>query len=73
MIENASNTNTYKNHTYGEIVAVSNDGVDVITGDGILRLEVCQRDGSKPMPINQFCNGYPFKLGDTLGAELGTS
>ena len=73
VIENASNTNTYKNHTYGEIVAVSNDGVDVITGDGILRLEVCQRDGSKPMPINQFCNGYPFRLGDTLGAELGTS
>jgi len=54
------------NHKPGDVIDVSSDGVDVQTGDGVLRLERCQRDGSKPMPIVEFCNGYPLEVGDCL-------
>jgi len=56
----------------GEIIRSDIDGVDVKTGDGILRLEICQRDGSKPMPIREFCNGYPLEVGDQLQFQATT-
>ena len=65
-----ANTETDQ-HQYrsGEIIHVDVDRVDVQTGAGVLRLEICQRDGSKPMPIGEFCNGYPLKIGDRLELE----
>lgn len=56
-------------HSIGEILHISNDGVDIQTGNGVLRLEICQRDGSKPMPMVEFCNGYSLKAGDQLTSQ----
>ena len=59
-----------KSYANGEIIRAENNDVDVQTSNGILRLEICQRDGSKPMPISEFGNGYPLKAGDLLGPDL---
>lgn len=57
------------NATAGTILSCSESGIDVACGDGVLRLEQLQRDGSKPMPIDQFLNGYDFNVSDVLGAQ----
>lgn len=62
-----------KQHKSGDIIHIDADSVDVQTGNGILRLEMCQRDGSKPMPIGEFCNGYPLKVGDQLLSKATSS
>ncbi|MFT5611070.1 MAG: methionyl-tRNA formyltransferase [Arenicella sp.] len=48
----------------GCVVKIDVDGVIIACGEGFLRLEVLQRDGSKALPFNEFCNGYPFVVGD---------
>lgn len=53
--------------TPGKVLSFSEKGVDVACGQGVLRLEKLQRDGSKPMSIDQFLNGYDFSVGDVLG------
>ncbi|MFT5135591.1 MAG: methionyl-tRNA formyltransferase [Arenicella sp.] len=50
----------------GCVVKIDGDGVIIACGEGFLRLEVLQRDGSKALPFNEFCNGYPFVVGDRL-------
>ena len=56
-----------KSSKAGEVVAVNQNGVTVACGEGFLRLQILQRDGSKPMPYKSFRNGYPILLKDTLG------
>ena len=56
-----------KSSKAGEVVAVNQNGVSVACGEGFLRLQILQRDGSKPMPYKSFRNGYPILLKDTLG------
>jgi len=51
----------------GEIIDSDDSGVYVACGNGALRLEILQRDGSKAMPFKEFRNGYKLKLGDLLG------
>ena len=48
----------------GVIVGIEDDGVIVACGKGHIRLEVLQRDGSKPLTSKLFCNGYSLKIGD---------
>ena len=48
----------------GSVVKIESDGVIIACGEGFLKLEVLQRDGSKALPFNEFCNGYPFVVGD---------
>jgi len=48
----------------GLIVDIQNEGVVVACGKGYVRLEVLQRDGSKPLACKIFCNGYALKIGD---------
>lgn len=52
----------------GEIVAVTADAVTVACGQGVLRLEVLQRAGGRPLPVAQFVNGFPLGAGMRLGA-----
>lgn len=48
----------------GVIVSIQDEGVIVACGEGHIRLEVLQRDGSKPLPSKIFGNGYSLKVGD---------
>lgn len=51
----------------GRVVDISDQGVCIACGDGVLRLETLQRDGSKPMNYKDFSNGYRIEIGDALG------
>jgi methionyl-tRNA formyltransferase len=50
----------------GEVVAESRDGIDVQTGDGILRLQQLQLPGGKALSADQFLNAHSL-----LGTQLG--
>lgn len=54
------------NDTPGRVLATSRDGVDVATGDGVLRVQQLQRPGGKPLLAVDFLNSHPM-LGDILG------
>ena len=60
--------------TPGTIVAISDLGVEVTSGAGLLRLEVMQKDGSRELSSKEFCNGYELVVGDTfcVGGSRGT-
>lgn len=59
----APEANQVDSHRVGRIVHIDNQGVTVACGQGLLRLEVMQRDGSKALDASLFCNGYSFKVG----------
>ncbi len=46
-------------HVPGEIVALSADGIDIATGDGVLRLVEIQRDGGRRMAARDWLNARP--------------
>ncbi len=48
----------------GQIVDTSDSGVCVACGNGTIRLEVLQRDGSRALPFKEFRNGYDLKIHD---------
>lgn len=48
----------------GSVIKIEDDGLIIACGKGFLKLEVLQRDGSKALPFGEFCNGYPFTIGD---------
>ena len=50
----------------GEVVAESRNGIDVQTGDGLLRLQQLQLPGGKTLSADQFLNAHSL-----LGAQLG--
>jgi methionyl-tRNA formyltransferase len=52
----------------GEILGLSDQSVVVACGDGALELRTLQRDGSRPLGIKEFCNGYTLAIGDVLGS-----
>lgn len=43
----------------GTIVRVDRQGIDVMTGEGLLRLLKVQKAGGKPLAVGDFLNGYP--------------
>jgi len=51
----------------GEIIAVSKQGLDVQTGDGILRITEIQMPGKRAMQVQDFLNANSISVGDILG------
>ncbi len=43
----------------GRVIRCQRDGIDVVTGNGILRLLKVQRAGGKPISVGDFLNAHP--------------
>jgi len=59
--------NTTSDATPGTVIAIDDNRIDVQCSGTILSLNTLQRDGSKPLAIREFLNGYTIKVGDQLG------
>lgn len=53
----------------GTIVRADAAGIDVLTGDGVLRLTRLQSEGGKILAAGDFLNGHRLAAGDRLGDE----
>lgn len=53
----------------GAVTAVSAAGIDVVTGDGLLRLLEVQRPGRRRQRVGEFLNGQAIVPGDCFGSE----
>lgn len=51
----------------GEIIAVDRKGIDVATGDGIIRLQHIQIPGKRTMSVTDFLNANTPVIGEQLG------
>jgi methionyl-tRNA formyltransferase len=43
----------------GSVIRCQRDGIDVVTGEGVLRLLKVQRAGGKPITVGDFLNAHP--------------
>ena len=53
----------------GTVLAVGDEGVDVATGQGVLRLQRLQKAGGKPLMASEFLRGFPMAAGQTFDAK----
>lgn len=53
----------------GQVLATGEQGVDVATGDGVLRLTRLQKPGGKPLDAAQFLRGFALTPGMLFGAN----
>ena len=53
----------------GEVVAVSADGIDIATGDGVLRVMRLQKPGGKALVADEFLRGFPLAPGAVFDAK----
>ena len=51
----------------GVVIDVSKAGIDVATGNGLLRLTQIQLPGKKAMPVRDFLNANTIEIGERLG------
>ena len=51
------------------MLAVHEDGIDVATGDGVLRLKELQRPGGKRLPCSEFLRGHRIEPGAVFEAQ----
>ena len=66
----ASATSNKSELPSGTIITINDHSAEIACGQGTLKLRTLQRDGSKQLGIQEFCNGYPLTIGDCLdGAE----
>ena len=47
----------------GSILSVQNEGIDVATGDGVLRITHLQKSGGKSLPVADFLRGFAVTPG----------
>jgi methionyl-tRNA formyltransferase len=57
----------------GQVLAVGADGVDVATGDGVLRLSRLQKSGGKALPAAEFLRGFEIQPGMVFAATAAAS
>ena len=57
-----------QNDSAGKIIAINENSIDIACGEGVLRLLTLQRDGSKQLPTQEFCNGYSLAVGDIFNS-----
>ena len=50
---------TITSEPIGTVIHCQHDGIDVVTGEGILRLLKVQRAGGKPISVGDFLNAHP--------------
>ncbi|MDO8990876.1 MAG: methionyl-tRNA formyltransferase [Sideroxyarcus sp.] len=55
------------NAAAGTVVAMDKDHIHVACGRGVLALEVLQKPGGKALPVAQFLQSFPMKIGDRFG------
>jgi methionyl-tRNA formyltransferase len=53
----------------GTVIAVEKEGILVACGKGTLALEVLQKPGGKPLPVAQFVQSFPIKVGDRFSTN----
>lgn len=53
--------------TAGEIIAVNKKGIDIATGEGVLRLTEIQVPGKRAMSVADFLNANTLTIGEHLG------
>ncbi len=53
----------------GYIRQVSAEGIDIGTGDGILRITALQKPGARRLPVGEFLNANPIPLGYVDGEQ----
>lgn len=51
----------------GSVLAAGAEGIDVATGEGVLRLTQLQRAGGKRLPVADFLRGFDVKAGQVFG------
>lgn len=57
--------------TPGTVLAVTDDGITVASGDGALLLTELQRPGGKRLPARQFLQGKPVQPGQVFATAAG--
>lgn len=50
----------------GTILSATGAGVDIATGDGVLRLLRLQRPGGRMLPVGDFLRGFPVRPGEII-------
>jgi methionyl-tRNA formyltransferase len=50
----------------GQVLAVSRQGVDIATGEGVLRATRLQKPGGKPLEVAEFLRGFDVRSGMTF-------
>ena len=53
----------------GSIIAADENGIDIVTGDGILRATVIQVPGKKRMNVKDYIRGHKIQEGTILGEK----
>jgi methionyl-tRNA formyltransferase len=53
----------------GEVLAVNRDGIDIATGEGVLRVTQIQIPGKRAMAVSDFINANTVVLGECLGEK----
>ena len=56
--------------TAGSIFSASNEGLDVATGSGALRITQLQKAGGQSMPVAAFLRGFDVSVGMAFGAPV---
>ena len=59
---------TPKDTLPGTIIEAKPEGIQIVTGEGILLVKEIQLEGRKRLPVSEFIKGYPKLVGKKLGS-----